>query len=44
MNLTFVSVYKNIELVEKYDDPRIVEKLNHNFENIFNSAKDLGME
>jgi DEAD/DEAH box helicase domain-containing protein len=44
MNLTFAGVYKNIELVEKYDDPRIVEKLIHNFENIFNSAKDLEME
>jgi phosphatidylserine/phosphatidylglycerophosphate/cardiolipin synthase-like enzyme len=44
MNLTFAGLYKNIELVEKYNDPRIVENLIHNFESVFNSAKDLEIE
>jgi hypothetical protein len=44
MNLTFAGLYKNIELVEKYNDPRIVESLIHNFESVFNSAKVLEIE
>jgi phosphatidylserine/phosphatidylglycerophosphate/cardiolipin synthase-like enzyme len=44
MNLTFAGLYKNIELVEKYNDPRIVDNLIHNFESVFNSAKDLEIE
>jgi len=36
-----VKILRNI-LTRKFEnDPRIVEKLIHNFENIFNSAKDL---
>jgi phosphatidylserine/phosphatidylglycerophosphate/cardiolipin synthase-like enzyme len=44
MNLTFTGIYKTIELAEKYDDPRIIENRIHNFESIFNSAKNLEIE
>jgi superfamily II DNA/RNA helicase len=44
MNLTFTGIYKNVELVEKYTDPRIVENLIHNFDVLFNSAKNLEVE
>jgi superfamily II DNA/RNA helicase len=44
MNLTLAGIYKNIELVEKYYDPKIIEKLIDDFENIFNSAEDLTIE
>lgn len=41
MNLTLSGIYRNIELVERYEDPCILRKLIHEFENIFNSAADL---
>jgi len=41
MNLTFSGLYKNVEIVERYDEPEIVEKLVRDFENIFNLANDL---
>jgi phosphatidylserine/phosphatidylglycerophosphate/cardiolipin synthase-like enzyme len=44
MNLTLAGIYKNVELVEKYTDPRIIENLIHNFEILFSSAEDLEKE
>jgi phosphatidylserine/phosphatidylglycerophosphate/cardiolipin synthase-like enzyme len=44
INLTFAGIYKNVELVEKYDDTKIIGKLINEFESIFNSAKDLEIE
>jgi superfamily II DNA/RNA helicase len=41
MNLTFSGVYKNIELVERYDTQDVIEKLAYDFEGIFNIANDL---
>ncbi len=41
MNLTFTGLFKNIEVVEKYVQKDIVEKLIDEFEKIFNMAEDL---
>jgi superfamily II DNA/RNA helicase len=41
MNLTFSGIYKNVELVERYDEQNVIEKLAYDFESIFNIANDL---
>jgi hypothetical protein len=41
MNLTFCGLYKNVELVERYDARDMIEKLAYDFESIFNMANDL---